>query len=67
MEITIRKIQKSDNKILAQIIRSCFHDFNVATPGTVYEDPMTDNLYDLFTDPKSALFVAEVDGEISGC
>jgi len=67
MEITIRKIQESDNQILAKIIRSCFHDFKVSTCGTVYEDPTTDNLYELFTAPKSALFVAEVDGEIAGC
>jgi putative acetyltransferase len=67
MEITIREIQKSDNQILAKIIRSCFHDFKVSTCGTVYEDPTTDNLFELFTELKSALFVAEVDGEIAGC
>lgn len=67
MEITIRKVQESDNKILAQIIRSCFHDFKVSTCGTVYEDPTTDNLFELFTKPKSALFVTEVNGEIAGC
>ena len=67
MEIIIRKIQKSDNTLLAKIIRSCFDDFKVPTPGTVYEDPTTDHLYDLFTEENSALFVAEVDGELCGC
>lgn len=67
MEITVRKIQKSDNQLLAKIIRSCFHDFNVATEGTVYVDPTTDNLYELFQQENSALFVAEADGELCGC
>ncbi|QOW10340.1 GNAT family N-acetyltransferase [Kaistella flava (ex Peng et al. 2021)] len=67
MEINIRKIQQSDNKLLATIIRSCFHDFNVATQGTVYDDPTTDHLSELFKEENSALFVAEVDGELCGC
>lgn len=67
MEIIIRKIQKSDNQSLAKIIRSCFHDFNVATAGTVYEDPTTDQLYELFSLENATLFVAEIDGEIAGC
>ena len=67
MEITIRKIQESDNQMLAKIIRSCFHDFNVATAGTVYVDPTTDDLYNLFQHENSALFVAEVEGELCGC
>lgn len=67
MEIAIRKIQKSDNIKLAEIIRSCFHDFQVATAGTVYEDSTTDNLYQLFTEEHSTLFVAELDNEIAGC
>lgn len=63
----IRKIQESDNQKLAKIIRSCFHDFKVATKGTVYEDPTTDNLSELFKQANSALFVAEVNGELGGC
>ena len=60
-------IQKSDNQQLATIIRSCFHDFNVTTAGTVYEDPTTDHLSELFNKENSALFVVEVDGELCGC
>ena len=67
MEINIRKIQKADNQKLAVIIRSCFHDFKVATQGTVYEDPSTDQLYELFHAENSALFVADAAGEICGC
>lgn len=67
MEISIRKIKKSDNKLLAKIIRSCFDDFKVPTQGTVYEDPTTDHLFELFKEENSALFVVEVDGELCGC
>ena len=67
METIIRKIQKSDNDSLAKIIRSCFHDFKVPTRGTVYEDPTTDHLSELFKEENSALVVAEVDGKLCGC
>lgn len=67
MEIQIRKIQVKDNAELAKIIRSCFDDFNAPKVGTVYEDTTTDDLFALFNDKRSALFVAEVDGKLSGC
>ncbi len=68
MKINIRPIQRSDNAILAKIIRSCFHDFKVkCKAGTVYTDPTTDDLYSLFQTPKSQLWVAEADDKIVGC
>lgn|SRR5690606_409012 len=62
----IRKIKESDNPILAQIIRDTFDEYNAPRPGTVYTDPRTDNLYDLFKTPRSVLWVAEVDNEVVG-
>ena len=68
MKITIRPIQTTDNAILAKIIRSCFHDYEVKfTAGTVYQDPTTDDLFSLFQTPKSQLWVAEADDKIVGC
>ncbi|RZJ42507.1 MAG: N-acetyltransferase [Chryseobacterium sp.] len=68
MPLTIREIKNGDNAILAKIIRTSFHDFEVScTDGTVYSDPTTDDLYSLFRTDKSALFVAEEDGQILGC
>lgn len=67
MSITIRKIQKTDNAQLAKIIRSCFHDFQVATEGTVYVDPTTDDLFQLFQPENSVLFVAEIEEKLCGC
>lgn len=65
--LVIRSVQQTDNEILAKIIHQCFHDFKAPTAGTVYEDPATDNLYDLFHRKNSVLWVAEFDGEIVGC
>ena len=68
MKITIRPIQTTDNAILAKIIRSCFHDYEVkCTAGTVYQDPTTDDLFSLFQTQKSQLWVAELEGKIVGC
>jgi putative acetyltransferase len=39
MLVTIRKNKREDNEILAKIIRTSFHDFDVKeTCGTVYTD-----------------------------
>lgn len=68
MSVTIRENEVEDNVILAKIIRTSFHDFEVScTDGTVYSDPTTDDLFSLFQTKKSALFVAEEDGLILGC
>ncbi|MBL7918194.1 MAG: GNAT family N-acetyltransferase, partial [Bacteroidia bacterium] len=37
------------------------------TKGTVYSDPTTDNLFELFKQPKSVLWVAEVNNNVMGC
>jgi putative acetyltransferase len=48
MSVTIRKNKREDNEILAKIIRTSFHDFDVkATCGTVYTDPTTDDLFSI--------------------
>lgn len=67
MGVYIRQIEKKDNRILAGIIRVTFEEHGAPRKGTVYSDPTTDNLYDLFRIPKSILWVAEVDEEIAGC
>jgi putative acetyltransferase len=65
--ITLRKIEKEDNKQLATIIRTVFEEYDAAKPGTVYYDSTTDDLYSLFQTPRSVCWVAEVDGQIAGC
>ena len=64
--LSIRTIQPADNQPLARIIRSALAEFGANKPGTVYYDPTTDTLYDLFQTPGSIYYVAELDGELIG-
>ena len=64
--IRIRTIQPSDNPELAVIVRNTLTEFGANVPGTVYFDPTTDALFELFQTPKSAYFVAEAKGKIVG-
>ncbi len=66
-KIFIRKIKQSDNTSLAKIIRQAFHDFNVPTKGTVYEDPTTDEMFEWFDTEGAVCWVAELNNEIVGC
>ncbi|MFA5326810.1 MAG: GNAT family N-acetyltransferase [Prolixibacteraceae bacterium] len=66
VKINIRPIKPDDNKELAVIVRNTLAEFGAARPGTVFFDPTTDDLYELFRMPKSAYFVAESDGKILG-
>jgi putative acetyltransferase len=66
MQITIRPIQPADNPIIAKIIRDTLEEFGANHPGTVYFDPTTDNLFDLFQKEKSIYNIAEIDGQLVG-
>ena len=65
-EITIRNIQASDNVAIAAVIRNTLKEFGANKPGTVYFDPTTDHLFELFKTPGSVYFVAEKNGAIVG-
>lgn len=65
--ITVRKVKETDNEALAKLIRDTFEEHNAPKEGTVYSDPTTFALSDLFTIPGSVLWVGEIDGVISGC
>lgn len=64
--VKIRPIQPSDNRDLAIVVRNTLAEFSANHPGTVYFDPTTDALYELFRIPRSAYFVAEAEGKILG-
>jgi putative acetyltransferase len=57
-DLQIRIIQSTDNKTLALLIRNTMAEFGVDKPGTVYDDPTTDELFDLFQKNGSIYFVA---------
>src|SRR5688572_10688032 len=63
---TIRNIEPGDNQELALIVRNTLAEFGANHPGTVYYDPTTDQLYELFRKPRSRYFVADEDGKILG-
>ncbi len=66
MEITFRPIKEKDNKEIADLIRTVFREFNIHRPGTVYFDPTTDNLYELFRTAGSEYWIAEEKSVIIG-
>jgi putative acetyltransferase len=65
-DIVIRLIQPSDNSAMASIIRNSLAEFGANKPGTVFFDPTTDNLYELFKTPGSVYMVAEENGILLG-
>jgi putative acetyltransferase len=65
-QITYRKIQQEDNPFMANVIRKALEEFGVARPGTVYTDPTTDALFELFKRPKSIYWIAEQNARIVG-
>jgi putative acetyltransferase len=66
MGVTYRLIAPDDNAPLAEMIRKVFREFKIDRPGTVYTDPTTDHLYELFQVPKAEYWIAEASGEIVG-
>jgi putative acetyltransferase len=66
MQINIRFIQPSDNPALAKIVRNTMAEFGANKPGTVFFDPTTDHLYEMFQKPGARYHVAEIDGKLVG-
>ena len=66
MDIVLRPIEEKDNKGIANLIRGVFMEFNIHRPGTVYFDPTTDNLFELFRARGSEYFIAEENKIIIG-
>ena len=65
-EISIRLIEPRDNAELATIVRDTLAEFGANHPGTVYYDPTTDALFELFQTVGSLYYVAEKDGILLG-
>lgn len=64
--ITIRPIEPADNPQLAVVVRNTLAEFGANHPGTVFYDPTTDALFELFQKPQSAYFVAAEGENILG-
>jgi len=66
MNFKLRSIEQDDNPVLAKIVRNTLAEFGANHPGTVYYDPTTDALYELFQKKGAAYFVASIDLKIIG-
>jgi putative acetyltransferase len=63
---SIRLIEPKDNVALAAVIRAALTEFGANKPGTVYYDPTTDHLFELFQTEGSVYYVAEIEGILVG-
>jgi putative acetyltransferase len=66
MSFSLRSILPTDDGSLAKIIRQTLAEFGANHKGTVYDDPRTDHLSDIFKADRSVYYVAEKDGQIVG-
>lgn len=64
--IKIEHIQPEDNAAIARLIREVLTEFGANKPGTVFTDPTTDNLFELFQTEHSQYFIAKENGIIVG-
>ena len=64
--INYRKIEQKDNVKVAKLIRGILLEHELNQPGTVYFDPSTDALFELFQAENSSYFIAEKSNEIIG-
>src|SRR5690242_16082824 len=64
--ISFRNIRKDDNRVLSKIVKGTLAEFGANHPNTVYYDPSTDTLFEVFQKQRSTYFIAEIDNEVVG-
>jgi putative acetyltransferase len=64
--VTIRDLRKEDNPVLAKVVKDTLAEFGANHPNTVYYDPTTDTLFEVFQTPRSKYFLAEINNKIVG-
>lgn len=66
MNAYIRNIEPQDNPAIAKIIRDTLEEFDAAEPGTVYFEPTTDHLFEMFQIERSLYFTAFIGKKMVG-
>ena len=67
IRLLVRPITAADNLAIANVIRDVSAEFGLtADKGYTVSDPNLDHLYELYSQPRSAYWVIEVDGNIAG-
>jgi putative acetyltransferase len=61
MSVSLRPIKPEDNRQIADLIKTIFREFKIDRPGTVYTDPTTDHLFELFQAPGSCYWLGEIE------
>ena len=64
--VIIRDLRKEDNPALAKVVKNTLAEFGANHPNTVYYDPTTDTLFEVFQTPRSKYFLAELNNKIVG-
>ena len=64
--VNIRNIRPDDNAVLAKIVKDTMAEFGVNRPNTVYYDPTTNALFEMFQKERSIYNVAEINNKIVG-
>ncbi len=65
--LLVRPIQLEDNAAIANVIRQVSAEFGLtADKGYTVADPNLDHLYETYSQPRSAYWVVELDGEVVG-
>ncbi len=66
MNFRIRQIRPVDNPIISKIIKDTLTEFGANRPGTVFTDPSTDQLFELFQKKGATYFIAEKNDKVVG-
>ncbi|AJJ19108.1 MULTISPECIES: GNAT family N-acetyltransferase [Yersinia] len=67
IRLLVRPITVADNLAIANVIRDVSAEFGLtADKGYTVSDPNLDHLFELYSQPRSAYWVIEVDGNIAG-
>ena len=64
--IVIREIKREDNAQIEQIIKACFHEFDIPLTGTAYEDIETTQMFESYQKNNETYYVIDDNGEILG-
>ena len=64
--IVIREIEAQDNAQLEQVIRGCFHEFDIPLEGTAYSDKETPRMFESYQNRNDVYYVIAKNGEILG-
>lgn len=66
-DLLVRLIKPRDNAAIARVIRWVSAEFGLtADKGYTVSDPYLDRLYDIYSQPRCAYWVVELEGEIVG-